>query len=289
MSLQVREADAKHKAQLASTKQQLKRRTSEELFDLRAKLSQVGRAPSTVEGMQCQHMQPCMAQCEYHVAMNSFLHTWIVVPFTLNALPKQERQAEISKVCAKSQRDVDDLKQQLAARGQELAHVKSFANEREGAADALAEELQQLRKESADREAKLREALQLEARRAEKQLAREKALTVVKTQEAAAANHQRELIEMKDRLLEEKQAALAEQKQHHASQVDELTRKLPAREEEKRSLLQQLEESRQSVAAAREEATRQLRQQLHEMRGVGVTSLLVCHPCHCCVCFCHLV
>ena len=41
LSLQVREAEAKYKAQLASAKQQFKRRTSEELFDLRAKLLQV--------------------------------------------------------------------------------------------------------------------------------------------------------------------------------------------------------------------------------------------------------
>ena len=191
----------------------------------------------------------------------------------------------MSKVCAKAQRDLDDLKQQLAARGHEMARVKSFAQEREGAADALAEELQQLRKESADREVKLREALQAESRRVEKQLAREKALIVVKTQEVAAANHQRELMEVRDRMMEEKQAALAEQKQQHAAQVEELTRKLHAREEEKRSLVLQLEDSRQSAAVAREEASRQLKQQLHEMRGVGPMSLLVCHhtcvTCHC--------
>ena len=197
---------------------------------------------------------------------------------------KQEKQAEVSKVCAKAQRDLDDLKQQLAARGHEMARVKSFAQEREGAADALAEELQQLRKESADREVKLREALQAESRRVEKQLAREKALIVVKTQEVAAANHQRELMEVRDRIMEEKQAALAELKQQHAAQVEELTRKLHAREEEKRSLVLQLEDSRQSAAVAREEASRQLKQQLHEMRGVGPMSLLVCH--HTCV-TCH--
>lgn len=190
----------------------------------------------------------------------------------------------MSKVCAKAQRDLDDLKQQLAARGHEMARVKSFAQEREGAADALAEELQQLRKESADREVKLREAMQAESRRVEKQLAREKALIVVKTQEVAAANHQRELMEVRDRMMEDKQAALAEQKQQHAAQVEELTRKLHAREEEKRSLVLQLEDSRQSAAVAREEASRQLKQQLHEMRGVGPTSLLVCH--HTCV-TCH--
>lgn len=189
----------------------------------------------------------------------------------------QDKQAELSKVCAKAQRDVDDLKQQLASKGQEMARVKSFAHECEGAADALAEELQQLRKESLDCEARLKEALQSEARRAEKQLAREKALAVVKTQEAAAASHQRELMEVKNHLMEEKQAALAEQRQQHAAQLEELTRKLQVREEEKRSLLLQLEESRQSVAVAREEAIRQLKQQLHEMRGVGVHTTATCH------------
>lgn len=165
--------------------------------------------------------------------------------------------------------------------------MKSFAHEREGAADALAEELQQLRKESLDREAKLKEALQSEARRAEKQLAREKALAVVKTQETAAANHQRELMEVKDHLMEEKQSALAEQRQQHAAQLEELTRKVQVREEEKRLLLLQLEESRQSVAVAREEASRQLKQQLHEMRGVGVHTTAACR--HICSHLCHRV
>ena len=129
-------------------------------------------------------------------------------------------------MCAKAQRDIDDLKQQLATKGQEIVKLRSFAHEREGAADGLAEELRLLRRESLDREAKLKEALQSEVRRAEKQLAREKALTVVREQEAAAASHQRELVEVKDQLMEEKQVALAEQRQRHATQLEELSRKL---------------------------------------------------------------
>ena len=131
----------------------------------------------------------------------------------------------MAKLKEKHRREVNELKRQLSEKEGEVSQLKVFSKEREEASSALADELKTVRRDAHEKEAKLKETLQEEVRRTEKQLLREKTLAVAKVQESIQFQRQKDLLELKEKLLEDKQLALAETKKKFSTALEDLTRK----------------------------------------------------------------
>ena len=131
----------------------------------------------------------------------------------------------MAKLKEKHRREVNELKRQLTEKEGEVSQLKAFSKEREEASSALADELKAVRRDAREKETKLKETLQEEVRRTEKQLSREKILAVAKVQESIQSQRQKDLIELKEKLLEDKQLALTETKKKYSTALEDLTRK----------------------------------------------------------------
>ena len=132
----------------------------------------------------------------------------------------------MNKVKDKFSQEMADIKRFLQEKDRELTLARSIAKERDIAALALSEELVEHRREFREKERKLKEQLIEEAKRAEKQLTREKKVAFTKAEEIANTQKQKELLELKEKLIEEKHAALSGAKQKHSTQAKELEQKL---------------------------------------------------------------